>query len=261
MAANKIFNRNGKAKDYNTKSTVFEIKKYIRRFDINDLKIGHDAQRSIDEEWVSEIIEDWDERMCTPPVVVIENGKTLVVDGQHRIRAMRELGYTEAECYLIQGVTASEAFLMINNIKPIEAVDKFNQRAKTSLYENAVKTLFTDKNVDIAVYSTNDYYFSDVEFLWSLEEDYNAPAMDASLTLITQLLEYEGKISKILLNKLYTIFSNNQNAFNIVYEYIVKLKHKYQSENLNSRTVINKLHKRFPKSKIDIELTKIIENE
>lgn len=258
MATNKIFNRNGKAKDFNTKSTVFEIKKYIRRFNIDDLKIGHDAQRSIDEDWVTEIIENWDERMCTPPVVVIENGKTLVVDGQHRIRAMKELEYTEVECYLIQGVTASEAFLMINNIKPIEAVDKFNQRAKTSVYENVVKTLFTDKGVDIAVYSTNDYYFSDVEYLWSLEKEYNAQAMAASLTLITQLLEYEGKISKILLNKLYTIFNNNPEGFNTVYEYIVKLKHKYQSENLNSRTVINKLHKRFPKSKIDVELNKLI---
>lgn len=246
-----------KAKNY-IKSDTFEIKKYIKKFDIENLKVGHDAQRSIDEEWVQEIVENWDERTCTPLVVVVENNENLVVDGQHRYKAMVELGYKQIECYVIDGITASEAFLMINNIKPIEAIDKFIQKAKTSDYENTIKTLFSDKNVEIAAYSTEDYYFSDVEYLWSLEDDYNALAMEASLTLITQLLEYEGKISKQLLSKLYTIFNDYPEGFNDVYEYILKLKLKFQSENLNSRTVIKKLHKRFPKSKIDIEILKLI---
>lgn len=246
-----------KAKNY-IKSDTFEIKKYIKKFDIKELKVGHEAQRSIDEEWVQEIIENWDERTCTPLVVVIENENNLVVDGQHRYRAMVELGYKQIECYVIEGISASEAFLMINNIKPIEAIDKFNQKAKTSNYENAIKTLFDNKNIKIAAYSTEDYYFSDVEYLWSLEENYNTLAMDASLTLITQLLEYEGKISKQLLSKLYTIFNDYPEGYNNVYEYILKLKLKFQSENLNSRTVIKKLHKRFPKSKVDIEILKLI---
>lgn len=246
-----------KAKNY-IKSDTFEIKKYIKKFDIDKLTVGHEAQRSIDEEWVQEIIENWDERTCTPLVVVIENENNLVVDGQHRYKAMVELGYKQIECYVIEGISASEAFLMINNIKPIEAIDKFIQKAKISGYENTIKALFNSKEIEISAYSTKDYYFSDVDYLWSLEDDYNSQAMDASLILITQLLEYEGKISKQLLSKLYTIFNDYPKGFNDVYEYILKLKRKFQSENLNSKTVVKKLHKRFPKSKVDIEILKLI---
>lgn len=252
-----IFGQKTKAKTC-IKSNVFEIKKYIKKFDIEKLTIGHDAQRNLDKEWVEEIIANWDERACTPIAVVIEDNQNLVVDGQHRYKAMEALGYKQIECYIIEGITASEAFLMINHIKPIESIDKFNQKAKTEEYEKAIKELFIEKNVDIAVCSTNNYYFNDVDYLWSIQEEYNNIAMSQSLSLITELLEYEGKISKPLLSKIYVIFNDYPKGYEKVYEYIKKLKHGYQSENLNSRKMITKLHKRFPKSKVNKLILDII---
>ena len=133
-----IFSGTTKAKSYNNKTNVFEVKKYIKRFNIEELETKHEAQRTLDENWVQEIVNNWDERTCTPPVVVIEENKKLVVDGQHRLQAMKELGYNQIECYLIEGISASEAFLMINNIKPIENIDKFIQKSKIATYENKV---------------------------------------------------------------------------------------------------------------------------
>lgn len=252
----KIFGTRGKK---HIRSDVFEIKKYVKKFNIKDLTIGHDSQRNLDEDWVNELVENWDERTCTPIVVVIENDKNLVVDGQHRFKAMENLNYKQVECFVVEGISASEAFLTINNIKPIESMDKFNQKAKTDEYESSIKKLFDDYKIDIALCSVKeDYYFSDVDYLWSIQEEFNELAMEKSLKTITELLEYDGKISKQLLSKMYTIYSDFPEGFEKVYEYIVKLKGQYLSTCLDSKKNIKKLHKRFPKSKIDTELLKLI---
>lgn len=252
-----IFNPT-KAKKQNNNTGIFEVKKYIKRFSIEELETKHEAQRTLDEAWVEEIINNWDERTCTPPVVVIENGVNLVVDGQHRLKAMEELGYTQIDCYLIQGISASEAFLMINNIKPIEDIDKFLQLSKIRHYEKTVLDLFDKYEVKIAVHSNGDSYFSDVEYLWSLEDELNYDALEAALEIIINVVEYDGKISKLLISKLYDLF-NEQPIFNKVHEEMMTLKSLYNHESKNNaRKTISKMQKSFPKSKIDEEIKKLI---
>lgn len=252
-----IFNPT-KAKNNNNNTGIFEVKKYIKRFNIEDLVIKHEAQRTLDDDWVSEIKNNWDERTCTPPVVVIENGVNLVVDGQHRLQAMIDLGYKQIDCYLIQGITASEAFLMINNIKPIENIDKFLQLSKINEYEKSILSIFDHYEVKLAVMSNGDNCFSDVEYLWSLEDDINLDALQAALEIIVNVVEYDGKISKQLLSKLYDLFNSN-NIYNKVYTEMMAIKDAYSSEfKRNSRKTTSHMQKRFPKSIIDEKILQLI---
>lgn len=252
-----IFNPT-KAKKHSNNTGIFEVKKYIKRFNIEELETKHEAQRTLDESWVEEIINNWDERTCTPPVVVIENGVNLVVDGQHRLQAMKELGYTQIDCYLIQGISASEAFLMINNIKPIEEIDKFIQLSKINEYEKSITNIFDRYEVKIAVHSNGDNYFSDVEYLWSLEDEINFDALQSALEIIVNVVEFEGKISKSLLKKLYDLF-NKESIFNQVHEEMMSIKDHFKSQyKRNFRKTISCMQKRFSKSKIDEEILKML---
>ena len=265
MAAT-IFKGATKAKDDNTKSGIFEVKKYIKRFNIDELQIRHEAQRELDEDWVEEIIENWDERTCTPPVVVIEKDKqsgkerNLIVDGQHRTKAMQRLGYKQIECFLIQGISASEALLMINNIKPIGSIDKFIQKSRMDGYEKQIVEIFDKQEITISIDDKNNRTcFSDVDYLWSIEKDFNANALEAALEIIIEIVEYDGKISKILLSKLYNLFNDNKDIYSKVYQEMISLKYLYSAEfRGNARKTINKMQKRFPKSKIDIEILNLI---
>lgn len=258
----KIFSGTTKAKSYNNKTNVFEVKKYIKKFNIEELETKHEAQRTLDENWVQEIVNNWDERTCTPPVVVIEQNKKLVVDGQHRLQAMKELGYNQVECYLIEGISASEAFLMINNIKPIEDIDKFIQKSKISAYENKVLTIFESYHVAIAAYSLDDNYFSDVDFLWELESDFNEDALKATLDILVNVVEYDGKLSKMLVSKLYNLFNEDPELYSKAHKEMITLKSLYTYEsNSNTRKTISKMQKRFPKSKIDTEIQNIVKKK
>lgn len=257
-----MFRGTTRAKDNNTKADVFEVKKYIKRFNIEELETKHDAQRQLSEAWVQEIIDNWDERTCTPPVVVIDkNNKNLVVDGQHRLEAMKKLGYKQVECFLIQGISASEAFLMINNIKPIESLDKFIQKAKTEAYERRITEIFANQEIELSADDINNRIcFADADYLWALEKDFNENALKAALEIIADIVEYDGKISKILVSKLYNLFNENPNLYNKAHKEMLSLKDSYSSDfKRNSRKTINAMQKRFPKSKIDVEILKLVQ--
>lgn len=255
MAA--IFNQT-RAKKQSNETGIFEVKKYIKRFHVDELVIKHEAQRMLDIDWVDEIIDKWDERTCTPPVVVIENGINLVVDGQHRLQAMIKLGYTQVDCFLIQGISASEAFLMINNIKPIQNIDKFIQRAKINEYERTIENIFEQYEVKLALNCDEGNCFADVDYLWDLEENINIDALHSALEIIVNVVEFDGKISKSLLKKLYDLF-NDQPIFNKVHEEMMSMKDKFRSQyKRNFRKTISSMQKEFPRSTIDEKIKKLI---
>ena len=220
------------------------------------MTIKHEAQRLLDEDWVEQIIENWDERGCTPPTVVIENGKNLVVDGQHRIQAMMKLGYKQVECFLIQGIPASQAFIMINNTKPIEEIDKFIQISKISEYENKIYNIFKEYDVDISTISENNF-FKNVDYLWQIKNNFNEDALRAALEIIVNVIEFDGLISKNLLSTLYEIFDNHD-VYNKVHEEMMSVKHGFLSQYKNNmRKTKTQMQKIYSKSKIENEIKKI----
>lgn len=54
------------------------------------LTSGLPYQRQVDEKEVDRLIQEWDDRLLDPIIVSFRDGRFYVVDGQHRISAMRK---------------------------------------------------------------------------------------------------------------------------------------------------------------------------
>ena len=75
------------------------------------LTSGLPYQRPVDEREVDRLIKEWDERLLDPLVVSFRDGKFNVVDGQHRIAAMRKMnGGKEVmvRCVIYSGLSYKE---------------------------------------------------------------------------------------------------------------------------------------------------------
>lgn len=62
-----------------------------RNLSTDQLTSGLRYQRSVEERDVKKLIREWDPRKLTPIIVSLRGGKFNVVDGQHRIEAMRRM--------------------------------------------------------------------------------------------------------------------------------------------------------------------------
>ncbi len=74
----------------------------------NQLTSGLPYQRPVEPEDVDRLIAKWDDRLLTPLVVSFRDGKFNVVDGQHRIAAMRKMadgGNVTVPCLIYTGMT------------------------------------------------------------------------------------------------------------------------------------------------------------
>ena len=61
-----------------------------RELHTNRLTSGLPYQRPVNQKEVDRLIREWDERLLDPVIVSFRDGKFNVVDGQHRISAMRK---------------------------------------------------------------------------------------------------------------------------------------------------------------------------
>ncbi len=72
------------------------------------LTSGLPYQQSISEKKVENLVREWDDRLLTPLTVSFRDGKFNVVDGQHRVAAMRKMNSGEnvlVPCLVYSGLT------------------------------------------------------------------------------------------------------------------------------------------------------------
>lgn len=72
------------------------------------LTSGLPYQRPVDQKEVDRLIREWDGRLLDPVTVSFRDGKFYVVDGQHRISAMRKMnggGGVMVDCRVYSGLT------------------------------------------------------------------------------------------------------------------------------------------------------------
>jgi len=72
------------------------------------LTSGQPYQQQISEKKVENLVREWDDRLLTPLTVSFRDGKFNVVDGQHRIAAMRKMNNGEnvmVPCLVYSGLT------------------------------------------------------------------------------------------------------------------------------------------------------------
>lgn len=123
----------------------------LRWVPINQMKVNPLAQREINPARVDRLAVDFDLEQMGTPTVSMRNGSYYVIDGQHRIEALRTIGFGDesVQCWTYEGLTEqdeAEMFLKLNDYLAIPAIPKFRaaitaQRPAESDIDRIVRSL------------------------------------------------------------------------------------------------------------------------
>jgi hypothetical protein len=102
----------------------------LRWIPLNKVVTSDAAQRELKPARVDYLVAHFDAEQVGAPVVNERAGKFYVIDGQHRMAALREVfGEThQVQCWAYVGLTEqeeAEKFLQINNVLAVSAMDKY----------------------------------------------------------------------------------------------------------------------------------------
>ena len=105
---------------------------HLRWVEISDIIPAPLAQREFSLSWASKLASQFNLEGMGYPVVSLRDGMFYVVDGQHRIAALRILGFEEdtIQCEVYEGLTQeeeAELFLERNYNKAVSPFDKFTK--------------------------------------------------------------------------------------------------------------------------------------
>lgn len=112
-----------------------------RELHTNRLTSGLPYQRPVNQKEVDRLIREWDERLLDPVIVSFRDGKFNVVDGQHRISAMRKMNNGNGvmvHCKVYNGLTYEEEAAFCYKL------DKAKKRLSLSQSTNALAESGTD---------------------------------------------------------------------------------------------------------------------
>jgi len=106
-----------------------------RSISTNKLTSGLPYQRLVDEREVERLIREWDERLLDPLVVSYREGRFNVIDGQHRVSALRKMNGGRdvmVRCKVYSGLTYKEEAALCWKL------DKAKKRLSLSQATNAL---------------------------------------------------------------------------------------------------------------------------
>lgn len=97
---------------------------------IADMRVSALAQRDLNQARVDRLAADFDMEQLGSPTVNQRDGHFYVIDGQHRVEALRVIGYGDQsiECWTYKGLTdveEADKFLKLNDILAVPAFAKF----------------------------------------------------------------------------------------------------------------------------------------
>lgn len=112
---------------------------------ISDMRVNPRLQRELRPGWAAQIAADFDPDRFTPPLVNKHGNRYFVIDGQHRVEAMRLMGWEDqqVQCWVYDNLSdaeASDLFLWHNDRKAVGSFDKFR------IAIEAGRTMETDIN-------------------------------------------------------------------------------------------------------------------
>lgn len=102
----------------------------LRWVPLNQMKVSPLAQRELNEAWVDKLAADMQLEDLGHPTVSHRDGNYYVIDGQHRVEALRKVGFTDEklEVWVYEGLTEqqeADKFLVLNNKLTIATMDRF----------------------------------------------------------------------------------------------------------------------------------------
>lgn len=97
---------------------------------INLMKVSPLAQREVNQARVDHLASHFDLEQIGTPTVNERDGHFYIIDGQHRIAALKEIGWgdQQVQCWTYQGLTEeeeAEKFLQLNDTLTVNAFAKF----------------------------------------------------------------------------------------------------------------------------------------
>lgn len=115
--------------------TAYQNPGVDRELHTNRLTSGLPYQRPVEQKEVDRLIREWDERLLEPVIVSFRDGKFYVVDGQHRISAMRKMNGGNGimiNCKVYSGLTYEQEAAFCYKL------DKAKKRLSLSQATNAL---------------------------------------------------------------------------------------------------------------------------
>lgn len=116
----------------NTTTTVKKVERtaQLRWVGLDKIKINPAAQRELKPHRVDHLVANLDLDQIGNPVVNERDGSFYCIDGQHRVEALRQFGFTDEtiQCWVHVGLSEeeeAERFLQLNDVLSVEAMAKF----------------------------------------------------------------------------------------------------------------------------------------
>lgn len=118
----------------NTKTTTpvnrVERSGHLRWIPVAELRVDPATQRELRPGWAAQIAAEFNPDRFMPPLVSIRDHRYFVIDGQHRVEAMKIMGWgdQQIQCWTYEGLTQdqeADLFLWHNNRKAVGALEKF----------------------------------------------------------------------------------------------------------------------------------------
>lgn len=117
-----------------TKSTTGKVERAARLkwIPLNQMKVNPLAQRDLNQARVDHLAASFDLEQIGVPTVSHRDGSYWIIDGQHRMEALRACGFHDegVQCWVYEGLTSegeAELFLKLNNTLPVPAFQKFKK--------------------------------------------------------------------------------------------------------------------------------------
>lgn len=135
----KKVNEEIKSESINYSRECFGVEKWIS---LDKLNIDLRTQRNLMEGQVKKIVKEFSPSAFGRIIISMnpdENGKHHIQDGQHRVAALKLLGYEEAPCIMVDAQTTkkeAENFLLINlNSAQVSSLDKYRIGVSANVHE------------------------------------------------------------------------------------------------------------------------------
>lgn len=112
----------------------------LRWVPIDKMKVSPLAQRELRQARVDKIAANFDLEQVGTPTVNERGGHFFVIDGQHRIEALREMGWgdQQIQCWTYAGLSEeeeAEKFLKLNDTLAVDAFSKFRVGVQAGRFE------------------------------------------------------------------------------------------------------------------------------
>lgn len=169
---------------------------------INDMHVSPLAQRDLRPARAAQIAANLDIEQIGAPTVNERDGKFYVIDGQHRVEALRLIGWADQsiQCWTYAGLTAeeeAEIFLKLNDTLRVDAFSKFRVGVQAGRpTECAIDRIVRDTGLRIAHGKTGAV--SAVAALQTVYKGSGPEALARSLRIIRDTYGDAGYIARVI---------------------------------------------------------------